>query len=199
MSRPKNPKSGAGPGRGESRRVGRRLHAVAEPKVTRPEDEESSAASPRRRLGVTRRALALVVVIVILGLSYMNSLRIYFETERQQAADRWRIQQSQQRIDELDAELERWNDPDHVTAQARSRLGWVVPGDTSYRVIGADGKVLGVDDTPGTQPPPEDLGPWYGRMIDSVRLADQPPTLEPEAEENRPDPADREPITTGEN
>ena len=35
------------------------------------------------------------------------------------------------------------HDPDYVRTQARERLGWVVPGETGYRVVGADGKPLG--------------------------------------------------------
>lgn len=151
--------------------------------------------SPVRRIGVTRRAVALAAALVILAVSYASSLRIYFETERDKAADAQRIARSEENIAALDAELRRWNDPDHVAAQARSRLGWVVPGDTSYRVIGPDGEVLGVDDTPGTQPDAPPPGPWYGRMTDSVTHADQPPTLPPISEPDRVDPADRPPIT----
>lgn len=201
MNRPKNPRSTAGPGRGAPRNT-RRTRGSAAPVVTRREEPEVTAeeqpAVRRPRVGVTRRAVVLLMVVAVLLLSYATSLRIYFATERENAANRQRIAVAQGRIADLEAELIRWNDPDHVAAEARSRLGWVVPGDTSYRVIGEDGTVLGVDDEPGTALPKEPPAPWYQRLGDSVRYADKPPTIEPEpADAADEDPATRPPITDG--
>ena len=203
MSRPqnprsKNPRSGAGPGRGGSR-ANRRPRASADPVVERPAERalgDDEGAVSRHRGGVTRRTLLMLVVLVILGLSYASSLRVYFATEREKAADRHRIEQSQQRIAELEDDLRRWNDPDFVAAEARSRLGWVVPGDTGYRVIGPDGEVVGIDDRSDGSHAPDERGPWYQRMSDSVNFADQPPTQKPEDEGGKVDPGERPPITT---
>lgn len=141
-----------------------------------------------RGLGVTRRAIALFVVLAILAISYASSLRIYLDTERANATNQQSIAQSQERIDDLNAELVRWDDPDYVRAQARERLGWVQPGDTGYRAIGPDGKPYGHQiDTVGSQPQTnEQPAQWWSKMWGSVRTADQPaPIPEPV---NKPEP-----------
>ena len=79
---------------------------------------------------MTTRAIALVVVLLVLVISYASSLRIYFAQAHEIAATRVEIADRQQRISDLQTELGRWNDPDHVRTEARQRLGWVVPGET---------------------------------------------------------------------
>ena len=133
----------------------------------------------------------MCVVLAVLVLSYASSLRIYFDTERQNAANRLAIQQSQQHIDELTDQLHRLDDPDRVRADARDRLGWVMPGETGYRVIGPDGKPVGIridsqQREPQAPPPPH----WWQKLWDSTTLADHPAPVPTR-------PADRPPITDG--
>ena len=59
-----------------------------------------------------------------------------------------------------------------IKAEARERLGWVVPGETGYRVIGADGKPIGGDST--VLAPTRQDGLWWEGMWGSVRHADNP-------------------------
>lgn len=156
---------------------------------TAPTDRIPAAAAERseRGLGVTRRAIALFVVLAILAISYASSLRIYLDTERANAANRQSIAASQEHIDELNSQLARWEDPDYVRAQARERLGWVQPGDTGYRAIGPDGKPYGHQiDTVGSEPTNEPPPQWWAKMWGSVRTADEPaPVPEPV---NKPEP-----------
>lgn len=147
----------------------------------------ADAERSERGLGITRRAIALFVVLAILAISYASSLRIYLDTERANAANQQSIEASQQRIDELNTELARWDDPDYVRAQARERLGWVQPGDTGYRAIGPDGKPYGHQiDTVGSTPTNEPPAQWWAKMWGSLRTADEPaPVPEPV---NKPEP-----------
>ena len=92
---------------------------------------------------MTARAIALAVVLLILTISYATSLRIYFAQAHEIASTNAEIAERQQRIRELQGELARWGDEAYVRTQARERLGWVVPGETGYTVVGADGKPLG--------------------------------------------------------
>ena len=125
---------------------------------------------------MTTRAIALVVVLLVLVISYASSLRIYFAQAHEIAATRVEIADRQQRISDLQTELGRWNDPDHVRTEARQRLGWVVPGETGYQVVGADGEPLGggaaiqgeSDPTTG----PSDV--WWAKLWGSVEAADKP-------------------------
>jgi hypothetical protein len=135
----------------------------------------TAKGTARQRASVTSRAIALAVVLLILTISYASSLRVYI---------------TQQDINNLSDEISRWNDPNYVRTQARIRLGWVLPGERGYRVIGADGKPIGggveISGDPTSRPAP--AKPWYSKLMGSVQAADHP---EPAVK----DPADQPPIT----
>jgi hypothetical protein len=115
-------------------------------------------------------------VLLILVISYASSLRIYVEQAQEIAATRTEIAQRSQRIAELEAEKTRWDDPAYVAAQARERLGWVVPGEIGYVVVDPTGKPLGggarIDG--GGTPPPTPAMPWWTKLWNSVETADRP-------------------------
>jgi cell division protein FtsB len=152
----------------------------------------SSAVLQRAvRANLTARALALVVVVLVLTISYATSLRIYFSQAHEIASTKAQIAQSQAAIDDLQGQLARWNDPAYVTAQARERLGWLVPGETGYTVVGADGKPLGGGLTldASTTTDPEQAQPmWWDRMWGSVAAADKPAPV-------KANPGNRPPVT----
>jgi cell division protein FtsB len=149
-----------------------------------------AAGSARQRASVTSRAIALAVVLLVLTISYASSLRVYINQRQDLAATRQQIIQSQQDINNLSDEISRWNDPDYVRTQARIRLGWVLPGERGYRVIGPDGKPITgeVEIAGGGVPRPTPRKPWYAKLMGSVQAADHP---KPAAQ----DPADEPPIT----
>lgn len=162
-------------------------------------DQVATAAdpAPTRGLRVTRRALALLVVLAVVAVSFGNSLRVYFETEQRNAANRDRIAASEQHIAELEGDLRRWDDPQYVRAQAHSRLGWVMPGEVGYRVVGEDGKPIGNTiqtqrtDRPGTE---QTERPWWDKVWESVKIADRgEPTPGATPSETKP------PLTDGTN
>lgn len=81
------------------------------------------------------------------------------------------------------AERERWKDNGFIEQQARARFGWVMPGETAYRVLDGNGKPLTGKDKladPSTiaqgQAKPE---AWWNKIGDSVKGADQPPKPPP--------------------
>ena len=143
------------------------------------------------RANLTARALALVVVVLVLTISYATSLRIYFSQAHEIASTKAEIANSQAAITDLQGQIARWNDPAYVTAQARERLGWLVPGETGYTVVGADGSPLGGGlslDSSAT-PDPEQAQPmWWDRMWGSVATADKPAPV-------KANPAKRAPVT----
>lgn len=129
-----------------------------------------------RDVGFTRRALVLLGVVAILALSYANSLRIMLNQQRDLATANAQIQARQAQLTDLDAQLQRWRDPAYVKSQARAQLGWVMPGETGYRVIGLDGTVM---DDPGTTHviAGADGGAglrWWDRLATSIAAADLP-------------------------
>lgn len=87
------------------------------------------------------------------------------------------VDEAEQTEHDLRAELDRWDDPAYVQAQARERLSYVMPGETSYRVIDPEVVVETEPDptsAPGTGPAvPSDAGvvPWYVTVWESVQVA----------------------------
>lgn len=181
---PRTPaRPGAGPGRGQrpraaSRRPPAPVHAPSE--ATPAEEPAASGAHAvrvrRPRGSLTTRAIALAVVFLVLTISYASSLRIYFSQAQEIAATRTEITERQQKITSLQDELARWNDSDHVATEARARLGWVVPGETGYQVVGADGKPLGggaeIEGALSTGEKPQQA--WWGTLWGEVQAADRP-------------------------
>ena len=78
-------------------------------------------------------------------------------------------------------ELARWADPAYVRTQARERLGWVVPGETGYRVVDGDGNPLGGGAEIGSSrtmiSEPQDA--WWAKLWGSVEAADKPAPAKP--------------------
>jgi cell division protein FtsB len=125
---------------------------------------------------VTARAIALAVVLLILTISYATSLRIYFAQAHEIASTKAEIAERQERIGELQGELARWGDEAYVRTQARDRLGWVVPGETGYTVVGADGKPLGGGAKISAETAPDESvqDAWWSKLWGSVEAADRP-------------------------
>jgi hypothetical protein len=74
-----------------------------------------------------------------------------------------------QRIEDLQAELERQSDPAFTAREARERLTYVLPGDRLVVVV--DGEA--VEGDAGTLPEETDPTlPWYEALLQSVAVAD---------------------------
>lgn len=176
--------SGTRPGSGTKRPGGSTRTAAA--------TRRSSAVLHRAvRANLTARALALVVVVLVLTISYATSLRIYFSQAHEIASTKAQIAQGQAAIADLQGQIARWDDPAYVTAQARERLGWLVPGETGYTVVGADGRPLGGGltlDSSATVDPEQAQPMWWDRMWGSVAAADKPAPV-------KANPANRPPVT----
>ena len=181
---------GAPPGRGKTRT--RSQAAKSSQRTSTAENAGSADAStaPRRRSYIlTARAIALSVVLLILTISYATSLRIYFSQAHEISATKAEIAERQQRIVQLQGELARWDDEGYVRSQARERLGWVVPGETGFTVVDAQGRPLGggaeIKAESGSDEPAQNS--WWSKLWGSVEAADRPAPV--------PDPAREKPIT----
>lgn len=137
--------------------------------------KEPRAAQHHRGIagGITWRLVVLVAAVLGTTILLGQSLRIYFIQGAQIAEERERIAAAKKLIAQQKDEVERWKDPEFVRAQARVRLGWVMPGETGYRVIGPDGKPIDGSETVGDNVE-EQKGPWYEQMWSSVTVADKP-------------------------
>jgi cell division protein FtsB len=121
--------------------------------------------------------MVLVLVLSVLTISYASSLKAYFQQHSQIQDLRSRIAASESDINRLEGEKARWNDPAYVREQARARFGYLMPGQTSYVVIGEDGKPLAPqsrlsDPRTDTSSTPT---AWWTTEWRSVELAGNPP------------------------
>ena len=129
---------------------------------------------------LTGRAAVLVLVLAVLTVSYASSMKAYLEQRAHIADLKQQIAQSEADIDSLEREKSRWNDPAFVQSQARERFGYLMPGETSYVVLGEDGKPL---ESQTSLRPKRDVivkepTAWWATAWDSVLLAGNPPAAE---------------------
>ncbi len=154
------------------------------PRNTRPgqrggasRTRSAAEAAPRARF--TNRAAILLVVFAILVISYASSMRAYLNQRAHINDLNAQIAQAETSIKALQREKDRWRDPAYVEQQARSRFGWVLPGETAYQVLDQNGNPL----TGGNQlTNPATIDPkkpeaWWTKVQQSLDAADHPEKL----------------------
>jgi cell division protein FtsB len=158
-----------GRGRGErGRSPGSRRSGSAAPGRTRREPRlthtrsraGSVVAATTGLLGLssTRRAAILALVVCALALTVVVPLRNYVAQRQELAAVTAQQEALAAEVDELNRERERLANPAEIAAQARSRLGYVRPGEVPYVVqLPSSGLGAGAD-------PASDGIPWYRQL-----------------------------------
>jgi cell division protein FtsB len=111
-------------------------------------------------LGVssTRRAAVLALVVCALALTVVVPLRNYVAQRQELEAVTAEQRALAVEVDRLNRERDRLADPAEVEAQARSRLGYVQPGEVPYVVQ------LPSDGAGGRGDPATDGVPWYRQL-----------------------------------
>ncbi len=148
-------------------------------KVPPPVATGSSPSPSSSRARLTGRAAILLLVVVVLAVSYASSARAWLAQRSDINALHTEIAQRTAAVAALEQASRRWADPTYVEAQARLRFGWVMPGETGYRVIDAQGNVLsGATDS---LPQPSAAGAaseptWWQREWGTVVEAGREPT-----------------------
>lgn len=152
--------------------------------------ERSAEQQSEQRLGSTaRRAAILAAVVCALTLTVAGPVRTYFsqQAERNQLA----AAESQLRaqISTLEEKKRRLADPAYIAAQARERLGFVMPGDIPYQ-IQLPNTPVETQATP--QGPAINNNPWYTNLWHNI--ADSPAAVpEPPADAPPPPPVPPKP------
>ena len=134
---------------------------------------------------VSVRAMVLGVVGLVAFTLLFPSVRAYLGQQAELDALEQELVAAQGRQADLRSELDRWGDPAYVEAQARSRLSYVMPGETPYRVIDPEVVVESptVEGTTSLETGPAlPVGgsgtPWYTTIWDSVEVAGELPVPE---------------------
>ncbi|MCW2599547.1 MAG: septum formation initiator family protein [Frankiales bacterium] len=120
----------------------------------------------------------LGLVVCALVVSAALPFREYLSQRGQIAAARAQQDQQRARVQALQDQLRQLQDPAYVKAQARTRLHFVLPGETPYVVLAPSAAPV-----PGgaaalrsaTVSGPE--APWYSQVWGSVKAADRPAPL----------------------
>jgi cell division protein FtsB len=138
---------------------------------------EAAEQQSEQRLGsAARRAAILAAVICVLTLTIAGPVRTYFaqRTEMKQLQD---VQaQLRSQITDLEQQRVKLGDPVYIAAQARERLGFVMPGEIPYQVqLPATGEP---DALPGadTAAPPTGQ-PWYTSLWHTIADTPHGPAL----------------------
>ncbi|RIQ21383.1 FtsB family cell division protein, partial [Jiangella rhizosphaerae] len=135
---------------------------------------------PGGRPSVTGRAAVLALVLAVLLVSYAYPLRAWFDQHRERVELQREQDELTASVEQLEQELRLWEDPAYVAAQARERLGFVLPGEQSYIVLPDENAA---DETSAAEAgglPPSGQGTWYERLWASVTFADSPPPEQPD-------------------
>ncbi|MBX7434754.1 septum formation initiator family protein [Mycobacterium sp. Y57] len=137
----------------------------------------SAEQAAEQRFGSTaRRAAILAAVVCVLTLTIAGPVRTYFaqrtEMKQLQAAEA----QLREQIADLEQQKDKLADPVFIAAQARERLGFVMPGDIPYQVQlppGATAPAAPVDQPAASN----SRDPWYTALWHTV--ADAPHGISP--------------------
>ena len=81
------------------------------------------------------RAVVLTAVLALALAVMVPSVRAYIKQQETLADLRGQVADAHSEVDDLQAQVARWDDPAYVIAKARERLVYVVPGETAYRVV----------------------------------------------------------------
>src|SRR5690606_5730966 len=170
-ARPAAPHRSAGPSRpAPSRATGSSRPSPAAPaaKAAR-EDPHEEATSPT----ITLRGLGLFVVILVAFIVLAPTLRHAVEQQEQLRQLNADTEAAEQRTAALELELEQRQDETFVQAQARDRLGYVMPGEQTFRVVDPE-TVVGPEaeaELEESGVPGMEDAPWYLALWESVSMA----------------------------
>lgn len=172
---PRRPTSATRP---SGRAAGSRLEARKSGRARDVAKEASGQQEERPPRQITLRSIGLVLVFLVAFIVLAPTLRAYISQQEQLRDINGELAETNAEISALEAELERWNDPDYVRQQARDRFSYVEPGETAYRVLDPE-TVTGEDPVGDLTAEGEDAtgyasretGPWYSTLWESVEIA----------------------------
>lgn len=116
-----------------------------------------------------RRMVGIGALLVFLAVLLTPTVRGYLSQRSQINEAQAQVDAQEKDIASKQAQLKQWNDPKYVQQQAKSRLGFVMPGQTLTVTVDKNGKVRQSAGTDIVAPKPTQ--PWYGQLWSSVQGA----------------------------
>jgi cell division protein FtsB len=111
---------------------------TAEPAVS---GEAPTVALWFRNLQISGFTVTVFLLIIGALIVLAPSLRVLVEQQQEIAALEARVAEQRVVVDEMQTDIDRWQDPAYIEAQARDRLLYVYPGDITYLIVD-DGQTL---------------------------------------------------------
>ena len=135
-----------------ARRPGKKQRPAATATRARPTAAEAPAADAGSWIrGIRFSGFGLLMMaLLVLGIVVIApNLKAYVEQRQQIAQLQASVDASEDEIERLTDERERWNDSTYVMTQARDRLFYVNPGEVSFIVLNdVDSALFGTDEGP---------------------------------------------------
>ncbi|MDR2255345.1 MAG: septum formation initiator family protein [Arthrobacter sp.] len=132
----------------------------------RPSAPRATAPVPARALST--RVLALTLILIVSGFMLFPAVTTYVRQNAELRSAQALLAQEQQTKENLQAELDRWDDPDYVRQQARERIQRFLPGEKRYVVIGVPEESETESDSALTPGEYRQGLPWGDGLVDSV-------------------------------
>ncbi|WP_152203657.1 FtsB family cell division protein, partial [Georgenia thermotolerans] len=183
---------GAGP-TGSSGRAARKKPAAQASRSAAAAAPRGSGARTRRAVTfggddgapsptITLRALGIFLVCLVAFAVLAPTLRFAVAQQEQLRELNTRVSDATARNAELQRQLKLWQDEQYVQAQARDRLGYVMPGETPYVVVDPEtvtgGQSKAEAEAERRQEARVAATPWYLHMWESVQVAGESATGE---------------------
>lgn len=124
---------------------------------------------------ISLRMLVIFLVALVAFVVLAPTLRYAVAQQEQLRSLNAEVADARARNTELERQLELWQDPQYVQAQARDRLGYVMPGETPYIVV--DPEIVTGGESEADAEAAERAAaraaatPWYLRVAESVQVA----------------------------
>ncbi|MGH8962595.1 MAG: septum formation initiator family protein [Jatrophihabitantaceae bacterium] len=119
---------------------------------------------------MTGRALVLGTLVVLLIVLLASPLNRYFGSRSDLSHASQQLTDDQKQLAQLKQQYAQWSDPGFIQQQARIRLQYAMPGDTTYVVVD-HGEKSQIEQTSGTQASGRSDGSWNTRLWASVERA----------------------------
>jgi len=119
-----------------------------------------------------------VLVVAVLVVSYASSLKAYLQQRNDIDTLKSEIVQREKTIADLQDQKDRWKDPAYIEEQAREKFGYVMPGETAYVALDANGnpiKPSGKLSSPSTVGKTAKPTAWWSEVWSSDVTAGNPP------------------------
>lgn len=142
----------------------------------RTSSSTNTSRNTTREQGVGVRILlqTLAVVILLVALvPFMGTLRDYNASSSQLVSLQDKAEELSKQKRELDLQIGRWDDNNYVVDQARTRLGFIYPGEVSVRVIGKEKYQNTATTTAKTQNTGKARSEWYKLWQRSLKRSDK--------------------------